>query len=25
MAKAMRLAPRVDRMNKVLASIPTDY
>jgi putative sterol carrier protein len=25
MAKAMRLAPRVDRMNKVLATIPTDY
>ena len=25
MAKAMRLAPRVDLMNKVLASIPTDY
>ena len=25
MAKAMRLAPRVDRMNKGLATIPTDY
>jgi putative sterol carrier protein len=25
MAKAMRLAPRVDRMNKVLATIPTEY
>jgi len=25
MAKALRLAPLVDRLNKVLATIPTDY
>lgn len=25
MAKAMRLAPNVDRLNKVLATIPTDF
>ena len=25
MAKALRLAPLVDKLNKVLATIPTDY